>query len=113
MLARMTACDGLSFKIFVTSQDLRKSLTALGHSLPRSITTSIRELVMQYGQQLRHKFIRNLVNRKSEGEKFVLTLDASLGNRRYLNINIHRRSYFIHLGFVRMKGSFSSNYGSN
>ena len=73
MLARMTAC-GLPLKIFITSQDLRKSLSALGHSLPRSIT-SIRELVMQYGQQLRHKIIRNLVNRRSEGENFPLTLD--------------------------------------
>ena len=34
MLARLTACDGLSFNIFTTSMDLRKSLAALGHSLP-------------------------------------------------------------------------------
>ena len=37
VLARMTACDGLSFNIFTTSPDLRKSLTALGHSLPKSV----------------------------------------------------------------------------
>ena len=29
ILARMTACDGLPFSIFITSQDLRKSLMAL------------------------------------------------------------------------------------
>ena len=71
VLARMIACDGLSFKIFITSKDLRKSLTALGHSVPRS-STSIKELVMQYGQQLRHKIIQNIVNRRSEGENLPL-----------------------------------------
>ena len=45
VLARMTACDGLSFKIFTTSVDLRKSLAALGHSLPRSVV-GIRDQVL-------------------------------------------------------------------
>ena len=30
VLARMTACDGLSFNVFTTSLDLRRSLGALG-----------------------------------------------------------------------------------
>ena len=45
ILARMTACDGLPFSILITSQDLRKSLMALGHTLPKSVT-SIREQVV-------------------------------------------------------------------
>ena len=48
ILARMTACDGLPFSIFITSQVLRKSLMALGHTLPKSVT-SIREQVVKYG----------------------------------------------------------------
>ena len=70
---------------------------------------------MQYGQQLRHKIIRNLVNRRSEGDKFALKLDewTSLGNRRYLNINIHGRSYFLNLGLMRIKGSFSAQLCSD
>ena len=105
VLARMTACDGLSFKIFITSQDLRKSLTALGHSVPKSIT-SIRDLVIQYGQQIRQKHILKLANLKLEGNKFALTLDewTSLGNRRYLNINVHGKGYLLNLGLVRIKG---------
>ena len=55
VLARMTVCDGFSFKIFITSQDIRKSLTALGHSLPKSATV-IRGLVMQYGRHVRENF---------------------------------------------------------
>ena len=34
VFARMTACDGLSFNVFTTSLDLRRSLGALGHSIP-------------------------------------------------------------------------------
>ena len=45
VLARMTACDGLSFNIFTTSMDLRKSLAAVGHSLPRSVV-GIRDQVL-------------------------------------------------------------------
>ena len=53
VLARMTACDGLSFNIF--TMDLRKSLAALGHSLPRSVV-GIRDQVPKYGQQLRRDY---------------------------------------------------------
>ena len=95
-----TETEGL---VFITSQDLRKSLTALGHSAPKFIT-SIRELVIQYGQQLRpKKKTRKIANHKSEGKKFALTLDewTSLGNRRYLNINVHRKGYLLNNGLVR------------
>lgn len=57
---------------------------------------------MQYGQQLRHKIIRNLVNRRSEGEIFALKLDewTSLGNRNYLNINIQmEEAIFKNMGY--------------
>ena len=74
VLARMTACDGFSFKMFIISQDLPKSLTALSHSVPKS-STVIRELVMQYGRHLREKVFRSLAYHKSIGEKFCLTLD--------------------------------------
>ena len=114
MLARMTACDGLPFKIFITSKDLRKSLTALGHSIPKSANV-IRELVMQYGNQLRDKVCRNLAYHKSNGSKFSLTLDewSSSQNRRYLNINIHGRGYFWNLGSIRIRGCFSAEICSN
>ena len=44
----MIASDGLPFNIFTTSPDLRKSITALGHSLPRSVV-GIRDQVFRYG----------------------------------------------------------------
>ena len=109
VLARMTACDGLSFNIFTTSMDLRKSLAALGHSLPRSVV-GIRDQVLKYGQQLRQDITRNLSIIKSKGQYFSLTLDewTSLQNKRYLNINIHGIGFFWNLGLVRIKGRFSS-----
>ncbi|KAI6649931.1 hypothetical protein LOD99_6295 [Oopsacas minuta] len=109
VLARMTACDGLSFNIFTTSMDWRKSLAALGHSLPRSVV-GIRDQVPNYGQQLRQDITRNLSIIKSKGQYFSLTLDewTSLQNKRYLNINIHGIGFFWNLGLVRIKGRFSS-----
>ena len=71
VLARMTACDGLSFNIFTTSPDLRKSLTALGHSLPKSVV-GIRDQVLRYGSQLREKVSSYLSNIKSKGGYFIV-----------------------------------------
>ena len=109
VLARMTACDGLPFNIFITSKDLRKSLIALGHSLPRSVTT-IREQVFKYGAHVVERIKHDLILKKNNGEKFSITLDewTSMRNRRYLNINIHGIGYFWNLGLVRISGCFSA-----
>ena len=74
ILARITACDGLPFSIFITSQDLRKSLTALGHTLPKS-ATSIREQVMKYGLHVTERIKHDIILKKSNGEKFSITFD--------------------------------------
>ena len=109
VLARMTACDGLSFNIFTTSSDLRKSIAALGHKLPKSVV-GIRDQVLKYGTQLRDEVTRSLRNVKSKGEYFSLTLDewTSMQNKRYLNINVHGNGAFWNLGLVRIKGKFSA-----
>ena len=109
IFARMTACDGLPFSIFITSQDLRKSLTALGHTLPKS-ATSIREQVMKYGLHVTERIKHDIILKKSNGEKFSITSDewTSMRNRRYLNLNVHGVGYFWNLGLVRIQGSFSA-----
>lgn len=74
ILARMTAYDGLPFSIFITSQDLRKSLTALGHTLSKSVT-SIREQVMKYGLHVIERIKHDLILKKSNGEKYSITFN--------------------------------------
>jgi len=50
-LSRLTACDGLSFRVIVMSKDLRRGLVAMGLSqLPTSVN-SIKQQVMQYGKK--------------------------------------------------------------
>ena len=99
LITRMTACDGLSFIVFTTSLDLRRSLGALGHSLPKSVS-GVRDQVVKYRQQLREDVKRSIHISKSEGEYFSLTLDewSSVQNKRYLNINIHGNGFFWNLG---------------
>ena len=109
VLARMTACDGLSFNIFTTSLDLRRSLGALGHSIPKSVA-GVRDQVVKYGQQFREAIKRSIHISKSKGEYFSLTFDewTSVQNKRYLNINIHGNGFFWNLGLIRISGRFSS-----
>ena len=95
VLARMTACDGLSFNVFKTSLDLRRSLGALGHSIPKSVV-GVRDQAVKNGQQRREAVKRSIHISKSKGEYFSLTFDewTSVQNKRYLNINIHGNVFF-------------------
>ena len=69
VLARMTACDGLSVNVFTTSLDLRRSLGAFGHSLTLSVS-GVRDQVVKYRQQLREEVKRSI--RISKSKYFVL-----------------------------------------
>ena len=105
----MTACDGHSFNVFTTSLDIRRSISALGHSIPKSVSGA-RDQVVKYGQQLREEVKRSIHISKSKGACFSLTLDewTSVQNKRYLNIIIHANDSFWNLGLIRIKGRFSS-----
>lgn len=106
VLSRMTAEDGLPFRIFITSVEIRKSLNSRGFDVPKSATT-IRDMVMRYGATIRQKYKVELESLKRQGKLFSLTFDewTSSRSRRYLNINAHIQSKFWNLGLVRVRGS--------
>ena len=86
-IARMTARDGLLFRVFVTSSDLRKWLMARGFgNLPTSAAT-VKHMVMDEGRSVRSVVFNELARKKTEGQRFSLTLDewTSGKNRRYMN----------------------------
>ena len=63
ILARMTACDGLSFNITCTSYDIRKGLTARGFSnIPKDHKT-IHKMVLNYSKNIRDEVIKELSSR--------------------------------------------------
>ena len=106
-IARMTACDGLSFCVFATSSDLHRALLALGHQVPKS-ENSVKKLVMEHGKTIKASVVSELAQRKIHGERFSVTLDEwmSTRNRRYMNINVHGQcSKIWSLGLVRVHGS--------
>lgn len=108
VLARMTARDGLPFRVFITSDDLRKSLKALNLSdeLPKSANT-IKKIVTDYSEKIRQLLINEISDRKLNGKGFSITFDewTSLRNRRYININLHSENCFWNLGLLRINGS--------
>lgn len=110
VLARMTAKDGLCFKVFVTSKDLRSSMTARGFNLPNS-AVSIKKLVMNYYDGTKTKLCSMLQQNLKDGERFAISLDewTSMRNRRYLNVNVHtHRHVSYNLGLVRIVASLTS-----
>jgi hypothetical protein len=107
VLARMTALDGLTFKVFCTSHDLRKALIARGfNEIPKSPNT-IKNIVVNYSQKIRSSLIKNFAELKINGKRFSLTFDewTSVRNRRYLNINLHTEKQFWNLGITRVSGT--------
>lgn len=89
VLFRMIAGDGLPFRIFITSVEMRKSLISRGFDVPESATT-IRDMAMRYGASIRKRYKVELESLTSEGKLMSLTFDewTSTRNRRYLNIII-------------------------
>lgn len=110
ILARMTAKDGLSFKIFITSKDLRAGLAARGLDVPLSAVT-IRQIVMDYASKIEQQIVEDLYRRRQQGERFSLTVDewTGINNKRYANINVHMSDRTVHhLGLTRIKGSMTA-----
>lgn len=115
-LARLTALDGISFNVICHSSDLRAGLTATGFkSLPTTVNT-VRKLVVDYSNKIKHSIITEIAHKKNPefgvGERYSLSFDewTSLRNRRYLNINLHAQNcQFWNLGLVRVKGSMPAD----
>ena len=109
-IARMTARDGLPFRPFITSPDLRKCLMAMGFAnLPKSADT-VKEMVMDQGRRVRSLVTGEIAKRRAQGQRFSLTFDewTSGRNRRYIymNINVHGEGgTFWSLGLVRVNVS--------
>lgn len=108
VLARMTALDGLPFRVFITSVDLRKCLQARGFvDIPNS-SMSICNRVLIYHKKVVNYYVQQFKEMKKNGKHFSLTLDewTSIGNKRFMNINVHSLHGLVwNLGLVRIPGS--------
>jgi len=99
-MSRMCSCDGVPFRFFVHSPDMRKALVALGFTnIPKS-AASIQQLVMEHGRKVRSLQLSEINQRMKKGERFSLTFDewTSTRNRRYMIVNLHGRNTFWSLG---------------
>lgn len=87
VLSRMVSLDGLSFRVFTTSRDLRNALKPDGYEVPKSPTT-IRNIVMEFAEKTRNqeKTVINQLVQKCD--RFCISHDEwlSMKTRRYLNI---------------------------
>ena len=98
----MTAGNSLPFNIFITSIELRKSLSAHGFDVLKSSVT-IRDMVIKYDYSIRQKYKKKFEKLKDEGKRFNFTFDewTSNKNHRYLNVNMHIKNTFWNLGLTR------------
>ena len=107
-LARMTARDGLPFRVFVTSSDLRRGLVALGLGKLPTSETQVKQLVMEEGERVRSFVTTEIASLKKQGQRFSVTFDewTSTRNRRYMNVNVHAEGpKYWNLGLIRVQGS--------
>lgn len=112
VIARMTALDGLPFRVFITSRDLRRGLEARGFTnLPTSSST-IKNRVLLYCEKIFDNFSNEIKILRQKGRCFSLTFDewTSTANKRFMNINIHgyldeQGGKIWNIGLVRAQGS--------
>lgn len=107
-VSKMAALDGLPFRVFSTSETLRKLFKKSGYDLPQS-PNAIKNMVMAKCGQLKNDLKKEINELISKGHKFSITLDewTSAKNRRYMNVNIHspelKSKPFRNLGLSRIK----------
>ena len=103
----MTALDGLTFNVFITSKDLRQLLITSGfENLPKS-ANSIKRIVVNYSLNIRQLISKEIYQYKPLGTRFSLSLDewTSTTNKRYMNIFVHIPNKHWNLGLIRVYGS--------
>jgi hypothetical protein len=111
----MTSLDGVSFRVFIVSMDLRKALKARGFvNLPTSSTT-IKHKVIMYCEKVFDNFSQVMKSHRQKSRRFSLTFDkwTSTADKRYININIHecleeQCVKIWNVGLIPVKGSMSA-----
>ncbi|CAG5041260.1 unnamed protein product [Parnassius apollo] len=87
ILAKMTAVDGVPFKIFCSSESMRKLFGKAAYKdLPKSPNT-IKKKVLNKSELLKKEVKKELNDIKTAGKKLAISLDewTSARNRRYVN----------------------------
>lgn len=69
----MVAKDGLTFRVFTTSTDLRRCLVADGFTELPTAPTTIKRIVMEYSEDVREKMKKEIQGELSKGVGFCVT----------------------------------------
>lgn len=103
VIARLTALDGLPFSLFVTSTELRKSLTARGFEMPKSRET-IKSMFMTFYYKCKETTKQEIASIKSEGSKLSLIFDewTSSSSKRYINAIVKTKDKLWNIGLIRL-----------
>lgn len=110
VVATLIAKDGLTFRAFETSNELRESLQARGYVLPKT-AKSFKSMTIKYSKRIRQNQKNVIKELVAKGERFCVTFDewTSLRNIRYINLILHgRNSEIWNLGMIRIRRKLSS-----
>lgn len=90
VISRMTALDGIPFRAFTESEDLKHLFNKAGYKLPTSANT-IKDVTVKFYEKTKKDLIKEIQELKNEGHKFSVSIDewTSSRNRRYMNVNLH------------------------
>ncbi|CAG4943549.1 unnamed protein product [Parnassius apollo] len=90
MVSRMTALDGMPYRAFTESEDLKHLFKKAGYKLPTSANT-IKDVTIKFYDKTKKNLIKEIQELKDEGHKFSVSIDewTSSRNRRYMNVNLH------------------------
>jgi len=111
-IARMVARNGLPFRVFITSPDIRKGLEAQGFSLLPKSKETVEKLVLGHAETVKMHVCRELQQMQKDGMRFSITFDEwrSTRNRRYMKVNVHAGAErFWNIGMVRVHGSMPAD----
>lgn len=93
------------FQSFCTSEDIRFLFRAANYELPASATT-IKDIVLKFAKGKKDD-LKAILKADLKESALSITLDewTSTRNRRFLNVNLHKKGRFYNLGLLRVIGS--------
>ena len=110
-VAKLACVDGISFATIAKSEFIQENLKNKKYDKePPASDVAVQRMVMSHFGKKRDELISYFKKQVAADERFSITLDeyTSLQNKRCLNINVHEQTNHWSMGFVSIKGSFTS-----
>ncbi len=112
VVSRMVSLDRVSFNRMIKSKDHQLGLLKRGYKPPKSYR-ALKTMIVGFSSSVIKEMTEKFKKDLETGHRFSVTSDeyTSLGNQRYMNVNIHYNMETFNLGMEPISASMNAEKG--